>query len=89
MRGGAITDAEIASGKLVDGSYICGSELVRIDDLKANYTIVVPNVSAPDAGIKGLYKANGNYYLIKQDKVPARTDPSGTIVPPIFVKKNP
>jgi hypothetical protein len=82
MWGGAV-DSKILS-QIIDGSYVCGSKLITEKELE-NYNVVEANTA--DETIQGLFKTNGKFYLIKQDKAPTRVGPSGP-VNPIYVKSN-
>jgi hypothetical protein len=68
MWGGAlITDAEIAT--LTPGSYICGSSIVDLAVLKTYEATNLDDAKANPNG-RGVYNANGKYYLVKADKAP-------------------
>jgi len=68
MWGGAvISDAEIAT--LTSGAYICGSSVVELAVLKTyEVTNRADAVASPNG--RGVYNANGKYYLVKADKAP-------------------
>jgi hypothetical protein len=91
MRGGAIAEDAIGPTHLKDGAYICGSELINKEVLLKDYEIVpLGDARIGDAtnnNVKGLYKANGNHYLIKKDKVPTRVTAEGVAIPLIYVQK--
>ena len=82
MWGGAI-DQKIIDG-LIDGSFVCGSTPIKEDELKTHYSQTSINTTGTkidNKGKVGLYKANGNLYLIAYDKAPTRIGPSGPVLP--------
>jgi hypothetical protein len=77
MRGKKMIGGSIIITDLEDGSYICGSTVVKDEDLSKYQYVKEENKKEPN--VIGLYKANGIAYFIKEDKTPAR----GKYVKPI------
>ena len=77
MRDKKMIGGSIIITDLEDGSYICGSTVVKDTDLsKYQY---VKEENRKESGVIGLYKANGIAYFLKEDKIPKR----GKYVKPI------